>query len=547
MDNLVALSIVALSVVLTVLISYINRRYTRTTASFYVAGGKIPWKINGLAMLGDYSSAASFLGVAGAIALGGIDGWWIALGFFGAWITVLLVAAGPLKSAGKYTIADALTARFESKEIRILGMISTIVLCTLYLVPQIVGAGHLFKLLLGWEFLPTVITTGVLMALFVILGGMRGTTFNQAIQGVLLWGAMAALLIVSIIVYFESNPINIITKGQEVVPPKVAVLEGTQLIEKMGLDEKKLEKGHIPPEQSIILAESVREEMSDAPSALTPGVGLRDLMNQMSLVLGLFLGVLGLPHILIRFYTVKNAKAAQKSTEFTIWGLATFYAMVLFVGIAAMYLLYPTLIYLLDTGQKGVATNMAIPMLGELLGGQVFLGIIAAGALAAMLSTSAGLLISATTSLAHDLYAGIIRPNSSDKEQLLFAKIGAGILAMLAILMAIWLKDSNVGMLVGMCFGIAASTFAPALVFTLWWKRLTKEGIISGMIVGLATSLLFTFGRFFGAEAILGIPVLVNPALYSVPAAVIALLVVTYLTNDKGKVDEFMALAHKKE
>ena len=542
MENLVALTIVALSVVLTILISYINRRYTRTTASFYVAGGKIPWKVNGLAMLGDYSSAASFLGVAGAIALSGIDGWWIALGFFGAWITVLLVAAGPLKSAGKYTIADALTARFESKEIRILGMISTIVLCTLYLVPQIVGAGHLFKLLLGWEYLPTVITTGVLMALFVIVGGMRGTTFNQAVQGVLLWGAMAAVLVVSSVVYFGGNPFAIIDAGRETVPPEIAVSEAVRLSEEMGIN---IDTAN--PEQSIMLAEAVRENLADEPSALTPGVGLRDLMNQMSLVLGLFLGVLGLPHILIRFYTVKNAVAAQKSTEFTIWGLATFYTMVLFVGIAAMYLLYPTLVHLLDTGQKGVATNMAVPMLGELLGGQVFLGIIAAGALAAMLSTSSGLLISATTSLAHDLYAGIIRPDSSEREQLLFAKVGAGVLAVLAILLAIWLKDLNVGILVGMCFGIAASTFAPALVFTLWWKRLTKEGVIAGMLVGLVVSLLFTFGRFFGAKAILGIPVLVNPALYSVPAAVIALLVVTYLTKDRGKVDEFMAIAHRKE
>ncbi|MCL0106533.1 cation acetate symporter [Peptococcaceae bacterium] len=542
MENLVALTIVALSVVLTILISYINRRYTRTTASFYVAGGKIPWKVNGLAMLGDYSSAASFLGIAGAIALSGIDGWWIALGFFGAWITVLLVAAGPLKSAGKYTIADALTARFESKEIRILGMISTIVLCTLYLVPQIVGAGHLFKLLLGWEYLPTVITTGVLMALFVIVGGMRGTTFNQAVQGVLLWGAMAAVLLVSSVVYFGGNPFAIIDAGGETVPPKIAVSEAVRLSEEMGIN---IDTAN--PEQSIMLAEAVRENLADEPSALTPGVGLRDLMNQMSLVLGLFLGVLGLPHILIRFYTVKNAVAAQKSTEVTIWGLATFYTMVLFVGIAAMYLMYPTLVHLLDTGQKGVATNMAVPMLGELLGGQVFLGIIAAGALAAMLSTSSGLLISATTSLAHDLYAGIIRPDSSERDQLIFAKVGAGVLAVLAILLAIWLKDLNVGILVGMCFGIAASTFAPALVFTLWWKRLTKEGVIAGMLVGLVVSLLFTFGSFFGAKAILGIPVLVNPALYSVPAAVIALLVVTYLTKDRGKVDEFMAIAHRKK
>ena len=535
MENPIALSIVALSIILTIYISYSSRRHTRTTASFYVAGGQIPWKVNGLAMLGDYCSAASFLGIAGAIALGGIDGWWIALGFFGAWIAVLLVAAGPLKSAGKFTIADALIARFESREIKILAMISTIILCTLYLVPQIVGAGHLFKLLLGWAFLPTVIATGVLMALFVILGGMRGTTYNQAIQGMLLWGAMAALLIGASIAYFGGNPLNIIDTGHKMVPPSVAVSEASAVIDKIGAEDA----------AAVITA--TREAMPDAPSALTPGVGLQDMMNQISLVLGLFLGVLGLPHILIRFYTVRDAQAAQKSTEFTIWGLATFYAMVLLVGLAAMYLLYPTIIQLLDAGQHGMATNMAVPMLGELLGGEIFLGIVAAGALAAVLSTSAGLLISATTSLAHDLYAGIIKSDSNDQEQLVFAKVGAGLLAVLAIVMAVWLKDVNVGILVGMCFGIAASTFAPALLFTLWWRRLTKEGIIAGMTVGLVSSLLFTFARFFGAESIVGIPVLVNPALYSVPAAVIALVAVTYLTKDTVKAEEFMALAHKKD
>ncbi len=534
MENPIALLIVALSVALTIYISYSNRRHTRTTASFYVAGGKIPWRVNGLAMLGDYSSAASFLGVAGAIALGGIDGWWIALGFFGAWITVLLVAAGPLKSAGKFTIADALVARFEGRTIKILAMISTIVLCTLYLVPQIVGAGHLFKLLLGWSFLPTVIVTGTLMALFVILGGMRGTTFNQAIQGILLWTAMAALLVVASISYFNGNPLNIIDASHDMVPPQIAVSEAAAIMKEQGVTD------------AGPLITLTREAMSDAATALTPGVALRDMMNQMSLVLGLFLGVLGLPHILIRFYTVQDSKAAQKSTELTIWGLATFYAMVLLVGLAAMHLLYPTMIQLLDEGQRGMATNMAVPMLGKLLGGEIFLGVIAAGALAAMLSTSAGLLISATTSLAHDLYAGIIRPKSNDREQLIFAKIGAGVLAGLAIVMAVWLKDANVGMLVGMCFGIAASTFAPALIFTLWWKRLTKQGIIAGMLVGLVSSLLFTFARFFGVDAVMGLPVLVNPALYSVPAAVLSLVLVTYLTKNTGKVDEFMAISHKK-
>jgi cation/acetate symporter len=531
MDNPIAFIIVMASILLTMYISWASRRHTRTTAAFYVAEGKIPWRLNGAAMLGDYCSAASFLGIAGAIALVGIDGWWIALGFFAAWIVVLLVIAGPLKSTGKYTVGDALSARFGGKEggIRIVAMLCTLVLCVLYLVPQIVGAGHLFKLLLGWDYLPTVLVTGVLMAIYVIIGGMRGTTYNQAIQGILLFGAMVGLLIWVSISHFGGNPLAIVGKSYEMVPPHVVPKEMA---------------GPLTQETPEAAIAAVREQLPDAPTALTPGVQLRDIANQLSLVLGLFLGVLGLPHILIRFYTVRNAQAARKSTEFTIWGLAIFYAAVLLVGLAAMYILYPTLLQLLVEGQRGKATNMTIPLLGQLLGGEVVLGIVAAGAMAAMLSTSVGLLISATTSLAHDFYATLLRPKSTEQERLRFAKVGAGALAIVSIGLSVWLKDQNVGILVAMCFGIAASTFAPALVFAVWWRRLTKQAVVAGMSVGLVLSLVLTFASFFRVSDILGVPVLINPALYSVPAAVVVTVLVSYLTKDTGRVDEFLSSAH---
>lgn len=533
MENPIAFLIVIASVLITFYISYANRRHTRTTAAFYVAGGKISWKVNGLAMFGDFCSAASFLGIAGAIAISGIDGWWVGTGFFAGWVMLLLVIAGPLKSAGKFTAGDVLAARFSGKEIKLLAMVCTIVLGTLYLVPQIVGAGHLFKLLLGWDFLPTVIVTGVLMALFVILGGMRGTTFNQAIQGVMLWGAMVLLMIIGSIVYFGGNFFGVIAASHEMVPPSVAVTQAVAL-------EHQIAAG-----DSAELITTTRDLMPDAANALTPGVALRDIWNQLSFVLALILGIFGLPHLLIRCYTVRDAREAQKSIELTIWGLVTLYIAALFVGLLAMYILYPVLVQLLATGERGVATNMAVPMLADVLGGQILLGLIAAGALAAMLSTSTGLLLSAITSLAHDFYAGILRPESDEREQLLFAKISAIILTVLAVIMAIWLKDMNVGILVVISLGIAASTFAPALVFTVWWKKLTKHGVVYGMLVGLVSSLIFTFARFFEMPIFLGIPVLINPALYSVPAAVITMVVVSYLTKDCGKVKEFMAAAQK--
>ncbi|WFE68710.1 cation acetate symporter [Thiomicrospira sp. R3] len=538
MENIVALGVVILGIALSLYISYYHRRSTSSTANFYVAGGGISPRINGMAMFGDYASAASFLGVAGAVALMGVDGWWLALGFFAAWIVVLLIIAGPLKNVGKFTVADVLNARYEGSEkgIRMIAMISTLVLCVMYLVPQIVGAGLLFNLLLGWDYLYTVIVTGSLMAIFVIMGGMKGTSYNQAVQGAILFGALIFLLIFGIIAFFGGNPVGMVIEGKDIVPPLVAAGNAEAVAAIAGMTNA----------QSAVAIETVRGIMTDAPNAISPGVGLRDLMNNASLVLALFLGVLGLPHILIRFYTVSNAKDARKSAEFTIWGLAVFYGSVFFVGLIAMYALYPTLVQLLADGQRGVATNMTMPMLGELMGGQLLMGVIAAGAMAAMLSTSAGLLISATTSLSHDLYKGVLRPNSTDEEQVRFAKIGAGVLALSAIAMSIWLKEQNVAMLVAMCFGIAASTFAPALVFAVWWRKLTSQAVIIGMAAGLISSLIFTFAAFFGTKSIMGIDVLVNPALYSVPFAVIVTVVVSYLTADRGNTEEFMAQAHGK-
>ncbi|OYX59484.1 MAG: cation acetate symporter [Comamonadaceae bacterium 32-67-11] len=535
-ENPIAFTILVVSLILVVYISWWGKKQTSTTTDFYVAGGKISPRLNGWAMFGDYCSAASFLGVAGAIALVGIDSWWIAIGFFGAWIFVLVALAGPLKSSGKFTVADVLVGRFGGRSLKFLAMFTTVVIGTLYLVPQIVGAGHLFQLLLGWDYMVTVFVSAFIMGLMVILGGMMGTTYNQAIQGVILLVAMLLLFVLAVLIYFGGNPFAIISQAMTTVPPTQAVGVMAQVV--------------VPPTPEgaygpFVLAEAVRAGFANLPHALTPGIATPDVWNQVSLVLGLLLGVAGLPHILIRFYTVKDAKDAKKGAEITIIGLAVFYIAVLFVGFATMMILYPALIEMLQAGQRGRATNMAIPLLGMELGGEVVLGIIAAGAMAAMLSTSVGLLISMTTSLSHDVYAGVLRPNSTDRERLVFAKLGAVVLTVIALLASIWLKDQNVAILVAMCFGIAASTFAPVLILSVWWKGLTKEGVIAGLVVGLIVSLVFTFARFSDVPEIMGIRVLGNPALYGVPAALLSIILVSLLTKNTGNAREFLAAAHR--
>jgi len=223
LENPIAFAILVVSLIAVVYVSWWGKKYTSTTSDFYVAGGKISPRLNGWAMFGDYCSAASFLGVAGAIALAGVDAWWVAIGFFGAWIFVLVALAGPLKNSGKFTVGDVLVGRFGGRSLKFLAMFTTVVIGTLYLVPQIVGAGHLFELLLGWDYMVTVFVSAIIMGLMVVLGGMMGTTYNQAIQGVILLVAMLLLFVLAALLYFGGNPLAIIAQAMNTVPPTEAV------------------------------------------------------------------------------------------------------------------------------------------------------------------------------------------------------------------------------------------------------------------------------------------------------------------------------------
>ena len=542
MDNIVAILILAVGMATFFLIGIYSRRWTKSTAEFYVAGGQIPWKLNGVAMFSNYASGASFLGVAGAIALFGIDNWWLALGFFAAWVVVVLILASPLRRSGKYTVADALQERFSGPEIRVLTIIVGLTIGVLYLVPQLVGAGHLFNLLVpGLDYIFWVAIAGGMTAVIVVMGGMRGTSYNQAFQGIIIFGAMTLLLMLAVIMYFNWNPLSILTESDSVVTPTQVVNNDAadQILSVYPVDSN--------GDEAIAASKMSMEILPDEPSALTPGVNVKDMANQLSLVLGLFLGVVGLPHVLIRLYTVKDAVAARKSTELTIISLAIFYTMTLFVGLAAMMLLYPLLTDLINNGDVGKATNTAVAELGRILGGEVLLGIVLAGAMAAILSSAVGLLIQMTTTVAHDGYTVLMRPESSEEQRVFVARMAGIVLTVIAVILSLVLKEENVAQLVGMTFGIASSTFAPVLIMTVWWTRYTKQGVIVTFIVGLVVSLVFTFAKYMGVESILGLPVLVNPALYGVPAAFVAGIVTSYLTKDVGTVDHFMHMAHDRD
>ncbi len=536
MTNYVALSIVLGLVAVSLLVAIYSRRYSRTAAEYYVAGRKVSWLQNSLALTGDYLSAASFLGVAGGIAVVGIDRAWDGIGFFGGYIVLLLLLAVPLRKIGKFTAPETLTTRFKNNRmIRMSAMFSVVLISTFYIIPQFVGAGALLQLLLGWEYLFSLLVIGVIVISYVAIGGMRATTYNQIIQGVILWMAMALILILTVVNMFDGNILGIVSEASQTIPPEYAAKE---LIGDPDI-----------PEWSELTAGAavahVAERLTGAqPNALTPGVFAPGWMNIMALAIGLVFGTAGLPHVLTRYFTVERPRDARTSTLGVLALVGTFYLMATFVGLAAMYLLYPDLMGYFLAEEASIAQNMAVPLLGQLVGGNVLLGIAIGGAFCAILSTVAGLLITIGTSVTHDFYKEIINPDADERRQVRVAKtaiVGAGTIAVLA---AIGLADQNVSYLVTLAFGIAASVFFPVLFLSVWWTKFTSQGALATIVTGITISAIFVLARLMGMDDIAGIPVLVNPALYSLPAALLAGTIVSLRTDDYGDVENFMLLAH---
>ncbi|OKY78543.1 MAG: Na+(or H+)/acetate symporter ActP [Candidatus Methanohalarchaeum thermophilum] len=535
--NIVALLIVLLLISVTLGVAWYSRRWTRTTSEFYVAGQKISWIQNALALTGDYLSAASFLGVAGAIAVLGIDKTWDALGYFGGYIVLLALLAVPLRKVGKYTAPEILTTRFKgSKALRTGGMMGSVVISAFYVVPQMVGAGALLQLLLGWNYVFAEIVIGTLVVGYVTLGGMRATTYNQVIQAVVLWAAMLVILILAAALYFDFNLFAILEKGEKMVPP--------QLVHEL------VPKSEIPNLDNLGFKGAVdyfSQKLTGEAHALTPGTFAPDWMNIFALAAGLVFGTAGLPHVLKRYYTVEKPSDARTSTIGVLFAIGIFYIMTVFVGIAAMYLLYPDILSYFYSGKAAVAKNMAVPLLGQLVGGDLLLGIAIGGAFCAILSTVAGLLITIGTTVTHDYYKEIINPNASEKKEVFIAKLSIVATGAISVLLAIGLADQNVSYLVTLAFGMAASVFFPVLFMSVWWKKFTRQGAVATMAAGLIVSVIFVAAKLIGMTAIIGIPVLVNPALYSIPAAFVAGIITSHLTDDYGRVSEFMALAHRRE
>jgi cation/acetate symporter len=505
-NPLANIGIFALFVVITLFIVIRASRRNATTTEFFTGGRAFSGAQNGIAISGDYLSAASFLGIAGAIAVYGYDGFLYSIGFLVAWLVALLLVAELVRNTGKFTMADVLSFRLKQRPVRVAAATNTLAVSLFYLLAQMAGAGGLVALLLdvhgrlGQAIV--IAAVGILMIVYVLVGGMKGTTWVQIIKAVLLIGG-AAVMTTMVLTKFGFNFSDILGSAQAAV-------------------HKATTKG-------------VASRDVLAPGAQYGGSPTSKI-NFISLALALVLGTAGLPHVLMRFYTVPTAKDARRSVVWAIGLIGAFYLFTLALGYGAAALVGPDRIL-----KAPGAQNSAAPLLAYELGGVILLGVISAVAFATILAVVAGLTITASASFAHDIYASVIkRHDVSDSEQVRVSRITAVVLGVFAIALGILAAEQNVAFLVALAFAVAAAANLPTILYSLYWRRFNTSGALWSMYGGLiSTIVLIVF-----SPAVSGSPTsmlkhsdfawfpLANPGIVSIPLAFILGIVGTLTSRE---------------
>ena len=453
---------------MTMYVTYRAAKQTASAADFYAAGRSVTGLQNGWAIAGDYLSAASFLGIAGLISLYGYDGFMYSVGWLVAYITVLLVIAEPCRNIGKYTLGDILAFRNDPKASKTVAAISTVTVSTFYLTAQMVGGGVLVKTLIGIEYEVSVITVGILMLTYVVFGGMKATTWVQIIKAILLVTASILLVLFTWGQYGFSFP---------------------------GFLDAAINNPAIQAQVTKLIGDAATN-MTPAELGqrfLEPGLYLKNPIDQISLGMALVLGTAGMPHILMRFFTVPTAQDARTSVLWAMAIIGGFYVLTLFLGLGAAMNVTPASIAALDKGG-----NMAAPLLAQFVGGgpdsmmgNLFLAFVSAVAFATIVAVVAGLVLASASAMSHDLYVGVFRgEGATAKEQITAARIATGIVGALAIYVGIAAKGQNVAHLVALAFAVAASSNLPAVFLTMYWRKANTYGIVSGMLVGAGTAIL---------------------------------------------------------
>ncbi|HGM7153841.1 TPA: cation/acetate symporter ActP [Serratia marcescens] len=444
--NIQAIVVFILFVGATLYITYWASKRTRSRQDYYTAGGRITGLQNGLAIAGDFMSAASFLGISALVYTSGYDGLIYSIGFLIGWPIILFLIAERLRNLGRYTFADVASYRLKQKPIRTLSACGSLVVVALYLIAQMVGAGKLIQLLFGLNYHVAVILVGILMVLYVLFGGMLATTWVQIIKAVLLLaGASFMALMVMKSVNFDFN--TLFAEAVKVHPKGIAIM--------------------------------------------SPGGLVSDPISALSLGLALMFGTAGLPHILMRFFTVSDAKEARKSVFYATGFIGYFYILTFIIGFGAILLVSANPAFKDATGALLGGTNMAAVHLANAVGGNFFLGFISAVAFATILAVVAGLTLAGASAVSHDLYASVMKNGkATERDELRVSKITVVVLGIVAIALGILFEKQNIAFMVGLAFSIAASCNFPIIILSMYWSRLTTRGAMIGGWLGLLTAVI---------------------------------------------------------
>lgn len=493
--NVVAMAGFAIFIVLSLVITWFAARRTHSTEHFYAAGRSVTAMQNGLALAGDYMSAASFLGIAGLVALSGFDGLIYSIGFLVGWPVVVCLVAEPLRNLGRYTFSDVVAFRLRQAPVRAAAAAGSLAVVAFYLIAQMVGAGNLIRLLFGFEYETAVLIVGGVMLAYVLFGGMIATTWVQIVKAVLLLSG-AFMLAAMVMAQFSFNPL-------------------------------------------ALFAEAARQY---GEGVLAPGRLVSDPIDAISLGLALMFGTAGLPHILMRFYTVPDARTARVSVAYATAIIGVFYLLTFILGFGAMVLVGQKAIVSVDAGG-----NMAAPLLAEVVGGQAFLGFIAAVAFATILAVVAGLTLAGAAALSHDVYVHVIRHgHASEREQLLVARGATILLALLSVALGIAFKGQNVAYMVGLAFAIAASGTFPALMLSMFWRPFTTRGAQASILLGTTASLLLIWmGPTIQIDLLHNTTAYFpyrNPGLFTIPLSFAAGMIVSLAAPEPAAQEGFAAL-----
>ncbi len=508
--NWTAIIMFAAFVVMTLFITKWAAAQTKSAADFYTAGGGITGFQNGLAIAGDYMSAASFLGISAAVMSNGYDGLIYSIGFLVGWPILTFLMAERLRNLGKFTFADVAAFRFAQTPVRIFAASGTLVVVAFYLIAQMVGAGALIQLLFGLDYWIAVVIVGILMMVYVLFGGMTATTWVQIIKACLLLGG-ASFMAFMVMWKYGFSPERMFADAVR-VKAEIATAGGA----------------------------SAEDAAAAGQSIMGPGKFIKDPISAISFGMALMFGTAGLPHILMRFFTVPSAKEARKSVMWATTWIGYFYLLTFIIGFGAITLVLTDSSFLDAEGKLVGGVNMAAVHLASAVGGNIFLGFISAVAFATILAVVAGLTLSGASAVSHDLYSTVIKNgNPPPGSELRVSRITTIALGILAVILGIAFEKQNIAFMVSLAFAVAASANFPVLFMSVLWKDCTTKGAVVGGFLGLASSVILTVLSPSVWEATLGNPEgsspfpFTSPALFSMPLAFLGIWLVSKMDNSE--------------